>query len=143
MANFLYNFGKKEWLNGGIDLLSDTLKVALVTDQYSPDMDADQYFADISDEVVGSGYTAGGKALANRVVTQDDTNNLAIFNADDLTWTVATISAIAAVIYKDTGVGTTSPLLAYINFGETYDTVGNDFTIEWDVDGILSLGDVV
>ena len=141
MENLIYNKGKTEVLKGGIDLLTDTIKVALVTSNYTPDKDVDAFFDDVTNEVSGTGYTAGGKALANKSVTQDDINDRAVFDADDVTWTVATITARAAVLYKDTGTASTSPLIAYIDFGLDYSTLGEDFTVEWDTDGILYLGE--
>ncbi len=141
MVNLIYNKGKTEILNGAIDLLTDTIKVALVTSSYSPNKDTHDYFDDVTNEVSGTGYTAGGKALANKSVTQDDTNDRAEFDTDDVTWTVSTITARAVVLYKDSGTASTSPLLAYIDFGDDYTTLGEDFTVEWDTEGILYLGE--
>ncbi len=141
MANLIFNKGKTEILNGGIDLLSDTLKCALVTASYAPDKDAHDFFDDVTDEVSGTGYTAGGKTLANNAVNQDNTNDRAEFDADDVIWTVSTLTARAAVLYKDTGTPGASPLIAYIDFGSDYITSGTDFTIEWDAEGIFYLGE--
>ena len=153
MASLVYNKGKTEILNGGIDLLNDTIQVALVTSSYTPDKDAHDYFNDITNEVSGTGYTSGGKALTwageefgdppsqNNAVSQDNDNDRAKFDADDVVWTVATITARAAVIYKSTGDSSTSTLIAYIDFGQDYSTTGADFTIEWDSEGILYLGE--
>lgn len=141
MTNIIYNKGKTKILNAGIDLLSDTIKCALVTSSYTPDKDAHVFFDDITNEVSGTGYTAGGKALANKAINQDDTNNRAEFDADDVIWTVSTLTARAAVLYKDTGTDSTSPLIAYIDFDTDYTTSGTDFTIEWDAEGIFYLGE--
>jgi hypothetical protein len=141
MASLIYNKGKTEILNGGIDLLNDTIKVALVTSSYPPDKDNHDYFDDVTNEVSGTGYAAGGKALSNKAIRQDNTNDRAEFDADDVTWTVATITARGAVVYKDTGTDSTSPLIAYIDFGQDYATTGADFTIEWDSEGIQYLGE--
>jgi hypothetical protein len=141
MASLIYNKGKVEFLKGEIDLEDDAIKCALVTSSYTPDKDADEYFDDVTNEVSGTGYTAGGKALTNKSVNDDDVNDQAEFDADDTTWAVATITARAAVIYKDTGVASTSPLIAYIDFGEDFSTSGADFTVEWDSEGILALGE--
>ena len=141
MASLIYNQGKTEQANGGWDWLTDDIKVALVTDGYSPDKDADLDFADISDEVVGAGYTAGGESLASKTVTKDDANDRATYDADDVTWSSATITARAAVVYRDTGTPATSPLIAYIDFGEDFSKVGEDFVIEWASTGILFLGE--
>ena len=64
MADVIYNAFKKNIMNGGIDLDTDTIKVALVTATYTPDQDLHEDFADLTNEVVGTGYTAGGGALA-------------------------------------------------------------------------------
>lgn len=141
MANILYNRGKERILKGVLSLTSQTIKLALVTSGYIPDKDSHLNFDDVTNEVSGTGYTAGGKALANRVVTQDDINDRAEFDADDVIWTVSTITARAAVLYRDTGTPSTSPLIAYIDFGQDYSTLGEDFTIEWDTEGILYLGE--
>ena len=139
MASLIYNKGKTEILNGGIDLLNDDIYVALVTSSYTPDKDSDDYFGDVDNEVSGAGYVA--KALANKSITQDDANDRAKFDADDAIWTTATFTARAAIIYKHTGAAATSTLIAYVDFGEDYSATAEDFTIEWDSDGILYLGD--
>lgn len=141
MTNIFYNSGKTRILNADIDLEADTLKVALVTSSYSPDIDADAFFDDLSDEISGTGYTAGGKALDNAAVTEDDANDRAVLDGDDVTWTIATFTVRGAVLYKDSGSAATSPLIAYFDFGQDYSPDGEDFTIQWHTDGILALGD--
>lgn len=141
MASFIYNIGKKEILSGEIDLTNDTIKVALVTSSYSADKDAHEHFDDIDNEVVGSPYVAGGSELANKAFNADNTNDRGELDADDVTWAVATITARAAIIYKSTGVAATSTLIAYVDFGQDYITSGLDFTIEWDSEGVLGLGE--
>ena len=139
MADAKYNFGKGELINGGIDLDTDTIKVALVTSAYTPDIDLHDDFADITNEVVGTGYVAGGQALATKSVTVDDTNDLAYFDADDVTWSSSTITARGAVLYKDTGTPATSTLIAYFDFGSDQSSSAGNFTIEWNASGILTI----
>lgn len=141
MASLVYNKGKTAILNGDIDLLTQDIKVALVTSSYSPDKDADDFFDDVTNEASGAGYTAGGKSLASKAVAQDNANDRAEFDADDLQWVVSTITARACVVYYDTGVDATSILIAYIDFGSDFSTVAETFTIEWDTEGILYLGE--
>jgi len=141
MANVVYNSFKKFIMDGTIDLDSDTIKVALVTSSYTPDQDAHDYFDDVqSYEVSGDGYTAGGQALSNKSVTQDNTNDRGVFDADDVTWSNSTITARGAVLYKDTGTASSSPLICYFDFGEDKSSNNGDFTIQWDADGILYIG---
>jgi hypothetical protein len=135
-----YNDGKKNILNATIDLDGDTIKVALVTSTYSPDIDNDADFGDITNELAASGgYTARGQALDNLVITADDVNNRAVLDGDDETFSALTPSAPFryGIIYKDTGTDATSFLIAYIDFEVDQDSNGSDYTIEWNSSGIL------
>ncbi len=139
MASFLYtSFATKLLNGGGIDLDTDTIKIALCTSSYSPAKTHD-FFDDITNEITGTGYTAGGATLGSKTVTQDDTNFRAVFDAADATWASSTLTARYAVIYKSTGTASTSPLIAVIDFGTDYVTVGSTFQVTFNVDGILRL----
>lgn len=139
MADVIFNSFKVKVSDGNIDLNTDTIKVALVTSSYTPDQDAHDFFDDVTNEVIGTGYTAGGATLANAAVTQDNTNNRAKFDADDVVWSSSTLTARGAIIYKDTGNAATSPLICYIDFGSDKSSSGSNFTIQWHADGILTL----
>lgn len=141
MPSFLYNSAKLRILQRTFDFANDDFKVALVTSAYAPDKDAHQYFANITNEVTGTNYAAGGKVLENIALSQDNANDRAILDADNLAWSVASFTARAAVIYKDTGSAATSPLLAYIDFEEDLEAAGEDFLLQWHEDGIFSLGE--
>lgn len=140
MADVIYNSFKAKIMDGSIDLDTDTIKVALVTSSYTPDQDAHDFFDDITNEVVGTGYTAGGASLANKAVTADNTDNEGVFDADDVAWTTSTITARGAVIYKSTGTAGTSPLICYLDFGADKVSTAGTFTIAWNAEGILNLG---
>jgi hypothetical protein len=140
MANVIYNSFKRDIMNGGIDLDTDTIKVALVTSSYTPDQDAHDNFDDVTNEVSGTGYTAGGATLGSVSVSADNTDNEGVFDAADTTWTSSTITARGAVIYKSTGTASTSKLIAYIDFGADKSSSAGNFTIQWDSEGILNLG---
>lgn len=139
MADVIYNNFKKLIMNGGIDLDTDTIKVALVTSSYTPDQDVHDFFNDVTNEVSGTGYTAGGASLANKTVTADNTDNEGVFDADDVSWTTATITARAAIVYKSTGTASTSPIICYIDFGADKVSTAGTFTISWNAEGILNL----
>ena len=139
MADVIYNNFKKLIMNGGIDLDTDTIKVALVTSAYTPDQDAHDFFDDVTNEVSGTGYTAGGASLANKAVTADNTDNEGVFDADDVAWTTSTITARGAVIYKSTGTASTSALICYLDFGSDKISTAGTFTISWNAEGILNL----
>jgi len=139
MASAVYNSFKRDIMNGSIDLDTDTIKVALVTSSYTPDIDAHEDFADITNEVSGTGYTAGGETLTV-TVSVDNTDNEGVFDADNVTWSNSDITARGAVIYKDTGTPATSPLVCYIDFTEDKTSTDGDFTITWAAEGIINIG---
>ena len=95
---------------GGVDLDTDTLKIALVTSAYTPSL-AHTQWADVSANEVssGSGYTTGGITLSG--VTAADAN----IDFDDPVWTSLTKTFRYAVCYKSgSGGGYTNPLLFYV-----------------------------
>jgi len=119
-----------------VNLLNDSIKVMLLADTYTPDQDNHKFVSDVQDhEITGEGYTAGGKALLNKTLTYDPDNNYTIFDADDVSWTNATITARYAVIYAD--VGTSKPLIGYIDFGQNKSTENGEFMIIWNPAGII------
>lgn len=140
MADVIYNSFKQKIMDGSIDLDTDTIKVALVTSSYTPDQDTHEDFADVTNEITGTGYTAGGAALANKAVTKDTTDNEGVFDADDVTWSSSTITARGAVVYKDSGTASTSWLVCYLDFGSDQSSSSGNFTIQWNAEGILNLG---
>ena len=140
MASILPNSFKKHIMNGGIDCDTDTIKVMLLTSSHSQDVDTQEYIDDVSaNEVSGTGYDAGGAPLANKSVTQDDTDNEGVFDADDVVWSTSTITARYGAIYKDTGTPSTSPILGILDFAEDKISSGGDFTIQWNAEGVINL----
>lgn len=132
MASFLYNTAKKKLMDGSIDLDTDTIKIALVSSSYTADKDAHDFFDDVTNEISGTGYSAGGASLANKAVTVDNTNDRAYFDADDPSWGSSTLSGVrAAVVYKSTGTAGTSPLIAYIDLGQDYTSSNGTFSIQF------------
>lgn len=136
----LYNTAKSDLFNANVDFASDTIKVALATSSYTPNIDTHDFFDDITNEVTGTGYTAGGETLASKAITVDTTNDRAEFDAADTQWTSASFTARYAIIYKDTGVAGTSNLIAYIDFSTDQTVSSGTFTITWDSEGILQIG---
>lgn len=126
--------------NKEIDLDTDVVKVALCTASYTPDQDAHDYFDDITNELsTGSGYTAGGATLASKSVTYTGGTNTFAFDAADVSWTSATITARYAIVYVSTGTASTSPLLCCIDFGENVSSTNATFSIVFHADGIFKV----
>lgn len=124
---------------GSINWPSDTIKVALTTSTYTPDQDAHDFFNDVTNEVTGTGYTAGGATLASKTSTYTSGTNTQAIDAADVTWSTSTITARYAVIYKSTGTASTSPLIGYVDFGADVISSAGNFTITWDAAGIFTM----
>ena len=112
----------------------------LLTSSYTPDIDADVFIDDVSaNEISASGsYSAGGVTLTVTSST-DDTNDLGAFDAADVAITSATITARYAVIYKDTGTASTSPILCVLDFGADKTSTEGTFTVAFNASGIITL----
>jgi hypothetical protein len=125
MANALYAKGKEKMLSASINFSSDTIKVALVKNTYPQNLTTDEFYSTVSTYVVGTPQTLGTKSVA-----------LGVFDAADATYTAVTAgdTCEGVVIYKDTGVDGTSPLIAYVDTitGFPLATNGGDITVQWD-----------
>jgi len=180
--------GNAQWKAGG-----HTLKMALLTSTAAPNLSTWSHFSDVTNEITGTGYTAGGQALTSltntetaanswgttranstsynvgdivrpatgngflyvcvvagtsgaglptysTVVGQDTTDgtvtwdlvgeSITVYSSAAVSWTSSTITARYGVIYDPTtGVATTEPLIALINFGVDESDTAGTFTI--------------
>jgi hypothetical protein len=123
--------GQVNWSSGG-----DTFKVSLHLNTYSPNQDTDDFFNDPTNEITGTGYTAGGATLGTLASSYDGTTDQARFDAADTSWTTSTLTARRAVIYKSTGTASTSPLIGWVDFGADVSTTAGTFQITWDATGV-------
>ena len=140
MASKLYGQFLSQALNKEIDWDTDTIKVALLTNSYTPDQDSHNYFDDVSTyEVSGAtGYTSGGNTLTNKTNTYNSGTNTIVLDADDTTWSSSTITARYAVIYDASpATNATRPLIGYVDFGSDQSSSNGNFTITWDATGIV------
>ena len=106
-----------------------TFKIALFTSAASLDATTTNYTT--SNEVVGTGYTAGGATLTNIDPTSSGTTAFVDFS--DVTLTTATITAAGALIYNTTtdgGTGTTNAV-AVISFGGDKTSTNGDFVVQF------------
>ena len=139
MASAIYNEYKKQI--GAINWETDLIKVALVTDAYTLDIDAHSNYDDITNELpTADGYTLGGATLTTTAPTRDDANDWSKFDADDVTWGTSTLTARGAVIYYDSTVASTSTLIAYVDFVSDKVSSSGDFIIQWHNDGVFRIG---
>jgi hypothetical protein len=128
MANALYDKGRQAFLEGSIAWLTDNIKAALVNIQgghYTVNLAADQFLSAIS---------AGDRVAISANLTTK-TSAAGVADADDVTWAaVVGAQCGAIVLFKDTGVPATSPLIAYIDTdtGLPVTPSGGDIIQVWD-----------
>lgn len=84
-----------------------------------------------------SGYTAGGATLTASAPAVSAGSNEVQFDATDVSWTAVTFTARYAVVYKSTGTASTSPLIAYIDFGADQTVSGGNFSITFAATGVI------
>jgi len=148
---------KEELMEGQFDLVNDTIKVALISDNtaYTFDPDAHTFVNDILDggttaeEFAGSGYSR--QTLTNNAVTQDDTDDEGVFDADDVTFSSLDGDTIQGIIvYQQIGGDDTTPgddrVLAVVDddsAGSNSDlpltTNGSDVTFSFNAEGAINI----
>jgi hypothetical protein len=119
---------KNALLDGEMDFSSDTaqvFKIALYTS--SATLGAATTAYSVTNEVSGTGYTAGGNTLT---ISANPTTSgtTAFLDFADTTWASATITARGALIYKDGGG---NPAVAVLDFGADKTSTAGDFTIQF------------
>lgn len=123
-----------------MDLSADTIKVMLCTSSYAPDQDTHQYKSSVTNEVSGTGYTAGGVILSSPTLTYTGSTNTLAIDGGDVSWPSSTLTARYAVVYDSTpGTDATRPLLMYVDFGADVSTTSGTLTITWDAAGLCSV----
>ncbi len=129
MASLIFNRALELWARGNIDFDTDTFKVMLTTSAYTEDKDAHDFRNDITNEVSGTGYTAGGNT-ATVSVTLDTANDRVDISLGGTTWTSSTITARKAVYYKARGgASSADEVIAVNDFGSDVVTSAGTFTL--------------
>ena len=123
---------KKELLEGKHNFLASgghTFKLAMFTSSASLSAATTDYST--SNEVSGTGYSAGGAALTSVNPTTSGTTAFCDFN--DLTFSASTITANGAMIYNTTtgGGSSTTDAVIILAFGGDKSSTNGDFTIQF------------
>jgi hypothetical protein len=122
----LTNSFKQEMLQAGQNLATDTLKMALYT-----------AFSDIgplttvyttTNEVTGTGYSAGGVAVTGATISTDVQTGTVYVDFADVAWPGASFTARGALIYN---VTRSNKSVAVLDFGsdKTFSSVSNTVTM--------------
>jgi hypothetical protein len=137
----VFNRAKLKLANGTFDLDTQTFLMALTTSAQVLDAtfvgtSTDCRYADLTAEVVGTGYVAGGKTLT---ATWTQSTGTITFDVDDQAWTASTITAKYAVIYAN---NTNDDLLCVVDLdtgGGSVSTTAGTLTITINASGVFTL----
>lgn len=130
MASVNYNSMMNDLCRGNINFQSDTFKVLLTTVSYVEDKDAHTKRSNITNEVVGTGYTAGGNTVTITVNALDLANDRQDITLGGTTWASSTITARKAIYYKSRGgASSADELVSCIDFGSDVSTTAGTFTL--------------
>lgn len=147
MAEVFYNRALRGFLNGNFNFPVDTVKVALVKNTYTPNIDTDEFFSHIaSHEVTGPEYnTPGGKPLLNvniDVVNLVGSIYAARVFADPLEFGPgAYLTFRYAVLYKELATENTSPLIGYWDFGSDQNVNNGTLVLDPGDNGLCMIKD--
>ena len=115
---------KEQLLKGEHDFDVDTFKIALYTS--SATLSAATTVYSVSNEVAGSGYSAGGNTLSGTTVTLSGTTAFVTFS--DTTWLTSTITARGALVYNSSK---SNKAVAVLDFGTDKTSTSGSFTIQF------------
>ena len=117
---------KQDLMSPGGNLAAQTLKCALYTNAATLDATTSVYItgSEVSDS--GTNYTIGGNTLTNVAISVDGTT--AIFDADNVTFPNATISAQAALLYNNSSA---NAAIAVLDFGGVKTSTNGTFELQF------------
>ena len=115
---------KQDLMSPGGNLAAQTLKCALYTNAATLNATTAAYA--VGNEVSGGNYTAGGNTLTNVAISVDGTT--AIFDADNVTFPNATISAQAALLYNNSNA---NAAIAVLDFGGVKTSTNGTFELQF------------
>lgn len=94
-------------------------------------LDAWAFRDDVTNEVSGAGYTAGGVAVTLTAGAVDTANNRVAVTISNLApgWTSATLNALGGWVYKAVGTAATDQLISFVDFGGAVISTASDFSV--------------
>jgi len=127
----VYNSALEDLARGAIDFDTDTFRAMLVTATYVANKDTHAKRSDVTNEVTGTGYTAGGTTVTATVTRDNATDRVDITFANP-SWASSTITARGVVIYKSRGgAATADELVCYGDFGADVSSTNGTFTVNF------------
>ena len=122
----LTNSFKQDILQAGQDIITDTLYMALYTAFSDIGPLTTAYTA--TNEVTGTGYTAGGVVVTGAILSTDEQTGTVYVNFDNVSWPGANFIARGALIYN---TSKSNKSVAVLDFGadKTFSSTSNTVTM--------------
>lgn len=137
MASVLYLKGIEQAFKGAIDIENDTIKLDYMATTYTPAPTTEDFLSDVSASIASGAPT---ETLASGAVTIDAGNSRVEIDFDDVTEPSITTTTDKFIIYKDTGVAATSPLIGCFDIVEgTLSPIGGTLAISFNTEGLFSI----
>lgn len=139
MTSHVYNHGMYEIIAQSTNWATADIRILLVDSGYAYDPD-DNFVSDVvASELSTTGYAR--QVLDNTTITEDDAGDAVVLDADNEVYAAIGVpvggpTLGGAVLYRNTGVDATSPV---ISFEDVTNTVlnGGALTITWPAAGIV------
>lgn len=137
----LYGLFVKSLANKEIDLDTDTIKLMLTSSSYTPNQDTHQYKSDVTNEVTGTNWAAGGVTLSSVTSTYDTSTNVWKLDAADVSVATVTVTGARYGVLYDASPGSdaTRPLIGYIDFDGDQAATAGTVAVNWHANGIATI----
>lgn len=106
-----FNLALKSAFNAEIDFDTNTVRAMLTTSTYTPNTDTHQYKSSVTNEITGTGYTAGGVTLGTKTVTYTAANSWGTSRANTTAYNLGDVVRPATgngFLYRATTAGTSA-----------------------------------
>ena len=119
-----------------IDTSLTTHKIAMYDNTETPNFSTEVSYS-ATNEVTGTGYTAGGQVVITPGTTESPAGTL-MYDLGDQVWASPTsVTAYGSKLYADALVG--NNLIVAHNFGGAFTSTAGTFTIQWAATGVFTI----
>jgi hypothetical protein len=120
-----------------IDLSLTSHKIAMYNNTETPNFDGETGGYVVTNEVSGTGYTAGGQIIVSPTVTNSPAGALMYDMADQVWVSPTSVTAYGAKEYADALAG--NNFIVGVNFGGAFTSTAGTFTIQWASTGVFAI----
>lgn len=122
-----------------LDEAADDMQVSAHTNTYTVNQDTHDFFDDVTNEVTGNNYTAGGANIDTQTLSRS--TNTVTFDGADVVWlqhATGFSNARKFVVYRNSGAAGTSRLFSVVTADGDVGNVTGDLTLAWASAGIAT-----